>query len=683
MAKGARTHPDCHLVNRLAEETSPYLRQHRENPVDWYPWGEQPFELARRLDRPVMLSVGYSACHWCHVMAHESFEDDDTAAYLNDRFVSVKVDREERPDVDAVYMEAVQAITGRGGWPMTVFLTPDRRPFYGGTYFPRSDQAGMPSFLSVLGAVHDAWTERRDEVAGQAERLSDAVRSRMDLPAGPSRTVLESASEIDELALESLQESYDDEWGGFGDPPKFPQPSLLELVTRACAERGHGPWTAMQATTLDAMAAGGIYDHLGGGFSRYSVDRYWMVPHFEKMLYDQASLARAYLHGWQVTARSDWLQVVTETLGYTLRDLADPEGGIYSAEDADSEGEEGRFYLWDAAEMKLILGPDLAGPTLEWYGATESGNLDGRNLLHRPVRGELLRPPEVEEARRLLFEARAKRVRPGLDDKVLTEWNAMFCSVLAEASAAAANPEWGRAALRIADFLIGRMRRDDGRWLRSWQAGRTHHLAYASDYAWLVDAFTRLGEMSGRRTWTEAAVDTADAMLDLFWDGRSGGLFTTAHDAEQLFVRSKDTFDGAAPSANSVGALSLARLAALTGKDRYRQSAETILSNLGGVLGTHPTAFAHALNPLSLLAATTEIVVPGTDRSDLVGMVQRAFLPDAVLAWGEPYGSPLWEARQPGWAYVCHNHTCREPVSEGATLARQLGIEQGHPPQLP
>ncbi|MDQ1374012.1 MAG: uncharacterized protein QOJ09_1350, partial [Actinomycetota bacterium] len=501
------------MANRLASETSPYLKQHADNPVDWYPWGDEAFEEARRRGVPVLLSVGYSACHWCHVMAHESFESEETASVVNRLYVPVKVDREERPDVDAVYMEAVQAMTGSGGWPMTVFLAPDGRPFYGGTYFPPEPRHGMPSFRQVLEAVDDVWRTRPEEVEQQAAGLVDAVRARTTLS---SASADEFSAALLEGAYSSLRENHDDEWGGFGRAPKFPQPAMLDLLLRAYAHN-HAPETlAMLETSLDAMASGGMYDHLGGGFSRYSVDAFWMVPHFEKMLYDQAGLARVYLHGWQVSGHERWRQVLEETVEYVLRDLRAPEGGLYSAEDADSEGEEGKFYVWQLDELVSVGGSAAA----EWYGATKSGNFEGANILHRPVRGDLLRPADVEEARSRLFAAREGRIRPGLDDKVLTEWNAMFLSALAEAAGATGRSDWLGTAVSLGEFLLRELRRpSDGRWLRSWQRdGGARVLAYAADYAWLVDALVRLAEASGEARWIASAREAADGMLSLFWD---------------------------------------------------------------------------------------------------------------------------------------------------------------------
>jgi uncharacterized protein YyaL (SSP411 family) len=663
-------------VNRLAGETSPYLRQHRDNPVDWYPWADEAFARARAEDRPVLLSIGYSACHWCHVMAHESFEDADTAAVMNELFVNVKVDREERPDVDAIYMDATQAMTGHGGWPMTVFMTPDGRPFYCGTYFPNQRRHGMPAFLDICRAVDDAWRNRRDDLLEQAGNLTAAMgrESLIDIEAGANGGDGLPGTEMLTAAHRQLRELHDDRWGGFGGPPKFPQTMSLELLLRAHQHNGSAGTLAVVRTSLDAMASGGIFDHLGGGFARYSVDGQWLVPHFEKMLYDQALLARVYLHAWQVTGAPGYRQVVEETIGYVLRDLRHPLGGFFSAEDADSEGEEGRFYVWNPAQVREVLGDD-AEAAMEWYGVTEGGNFEGNTILNRiPHRGDLLRPPEIESARARLLAARGSRVRPGLDDKVLAEWNGLMLSTLAEAAAATSSGEWLAAAIATGEFLLRELRRPDGRWLRSWQADAgAKTLAFAADHAALVDGFTRLAEATGEARWIVAAIETAEAMLGLFWDDEGGGLFTTGHDGEALVARPKDLLDNATPSANSMAAAGLLRLAGLTGVDRYQQRGEAILRLLGPVAGRHPAAFAHLLGAVDLLdSGITEVAVVG-DRPDLVAEVQHRYLPNAVLAWGEPYESPLWHAREDGLAYVCRDFACQAPVADVEALAAQLG----------
>ena len=658
-------------MNRLADQASPYLRQHAANPVDWYPWGEEAFAAAHQHDRPILLSVGYSACHWCHVMAHESFEDEETAAVVNELFVNVKVDREERPDVDALYMDAVQAMTGHGGWPMTVFLTPEGEPFFGGTYFPKHGRAGLPGFVELCRAVDDAWRQRRSEVLEQAGRLAEGLRQSA-LAAGDGDL---PGTELLAGATEALRSQFDPDWGGFGRAPKFPQTMSHELLLRMHDRTGEQAVLDMVTTSLDAMASGGMYDHLGGGFARYSVDAFWMVPHFEKMLYDQALLARTYLHAWQVTGEARYRQVLDETIGYVLADLGAPGGGCYSAEDADSEGEEGRFYVWRPEEIRAACGDDTeaAAAAIEWYGVTNAGNFEGSNILHRPVRGDLIRPPAVERARRALLGARARRVRPGLDDKVLAEWNGLFLATLAEAAAATGTPAWRSAAVTLAEFLVANLRGGDGRWLRSWQAQTgARHRAFAVDHAALVDGFTRLGECTGEARWIGDARDTADALLELFWDDEHGGLFTTGHDAETLVARQKDVLDNATPSANSAAAVALARLGALTGEPRYRDAAEAIVRLLAVPAANHATAFTHLLGAVDLLAGPlTEVAVVG-DVPELVEAVQRRYRPRSVLAWGQPFASPLWEGRQEGHAYVCQAFTCRQPVTTASDLEGQL-----------
>jgi hypothetical protein len=541
-------------------------------------------------------------------------------------------------------MEVVQALTGQGGWPMTVFLAPDGRPFFGGTYFPPEGRHGLPAFADLCRAVADAWRDRRDDLLGQAEGLTARLQQ-AGLGAGTGD--LPGTDALAGVAA-TVAEQFDAEWGGFGRAPKFPQAMTLDLLLRL---------------------------HVGGGFARYSVDAFWMVPHFEKMLYDQALLVRAYLHAWQVTGEARYRQVLDETIGYVLRDLRAPEGGLYSAEDADAEGEEGRFSVWRPDEIRAACGEDVeaAEGAIGWYGVTAAGNFEGANILHRPVRGDLLRPPAVEAARAAMFEARERRVRPGLDDKVLAEWNGLFLSALAESAAATGDERWRAAAVACGEFLLGNLRRDDGRWLRAWQAeAGARHLAYAADHAALVDAFTRLAELTGEARWTEAAVATADALLELFWDEASGGFFTTGHDAEALVARQQDLLDNATPAANSNAALALARLAALTGDDRYADVARTVVGRLAGPALQHPTALANLLAAADLLASPAlEVVVTG-DRPDLVAAVQRRWLPGAVLAWGEPTGSPLWEGRAEGRAYVCESYACKQPVDTVAALEAQL-----------
>jgi len=664
--------------NRLAQETSPYLRQHQDNPVDWYPWGDEAFAAARARGVPVLLSVGYSACHWCHVMAHECFEDPAIAAVMNERFVNVKVDREERPDVDSVYMDAVQAMAGRGGWPMTVFTTPAGEPFYGGTYFP------PPQFLRLMDAIDDVWRNRQQDVRQNVGALVEAIgrtATARPAPEVPGR-------ERVERCVEELARAYDPRWGGFGAAPKFPPVGQLDLLLRSHRRRPSPEAAEMVRTTLAAMASGGMYDHVGGGFARYSTDERWLVPHFEKMLSDQALLVRVYVHAAQLLGDREegevWRQVASETIEYVLRELRHPAGGFFSAEDADSpdehgRGREGLFHTWTSAEVREVLGDD-AGPALDWYGIARAeaagGNFDGRVIPTRlEHRGHLIRPPAVEQARQRLLDARGRRRRPLLDDKVLTEWNALMLSALAEAAAAFDRVDWLAAAVDNGEFLLRELRGPDGRWHRSWHAEgvpRARHAALAADHAALVDAFTRLAEATGAARWIDEACTVADVLLDHFWDVANGGLFTTADDAEALVVRQKDLVDGATPSANSTAAVALLRLAALTGERRYAHHADRILQLLAPVMDRAPTAVAVGLAAVELRAdGPTEVAVVG-DRPDLVRAVQRGWRPEVVLAWGEPYASPLWEGRAPGLAYVCRDFTCERPSADVDSLLAQL-----------
>jgi uncharacterized protein YyaL (SSP411 family) len=659
--------------NRLAHESSPYLRQHADNPVDWQPWGEEAFAEARERDVPVLLSIGYSACHWCHVMAHESFEDEDTAAVMNEHFVNIKVDREQRPDVDAVYMEATQAMTGHGGWPMTVFLTPDGEPFQCGTYYPKQRRHGMPAFVEVLAAIDDLWRTKRADLLEQAAQLTDHLQ-RSGLPSPEGRAL--PGPDVVDGAVDGLLALHDDARGGFGRAPKFPQSMAIDLLLRS------GRPVAVEAAviSLEAMVSGGMWDHLGGGFARYSVDDVWLVPHFEKMLYDQALLLRAYLHGWQVTGSATLRQVVEELVGYVLRDLRLPDGGFASAEDADSEGEEGLFYTWTPDELAAVLGEDGARQAAAFWGVTDGGNFEGRSILNRlHAPGQLARPAEVEALRAALFEERSTRVRPGRDDKVLTEWNALFVAALAEAGGALGRTDWIEAAEAAGDFLLAALRRDDGRWLRSWQrdedggGGRASVLAFAADHAALVDAFTRLYEATGRARWLAEATAAADALLDLFWDEADGGVFTTGHDAERLVARQKDLLDNATPSATSLAANGLLRLAALTGADRYRERAGDLLRILGPIAAKHPLALPHLLAAVDLSAGGIDEIVVTGDRADLLAVVRAAWRPRSVLAWGERFDSPLWEGRpDDGKAYVCRGFVCESPVGTVDALATVL-----------
>jgi uncharacterized protein YyaL (SSP411 family) len=668
-------------MNQLTDETSPYLRQHADNPVEWYPWGDEALRRAREEDKPIFLSIGYASCHWCHVMAHESFEDEATAKELSRWFIAIKVDREERPDLDSLYMAATQALTGSGGWPMSVFCTPDGRPFYAGTYFPPEERHGMPSFRRVVESLGSAWENERTQVLSQADALVDAVRREVNLaqimrdadaeqgqPLVPP-TGIDPDSLIDQLVT-GLASGFDATWGGFGPAPKFPRPTLVELCLRHTRRTGSERSRQMALTTLDAMAAGGLYDHLVGGFCRYSTDARWLVPHFEKMLTDQALLARAYLHAWQETDKADYLRVVTETLDFVLSDLSTAEGALYSSFDADAGGMEGSHATFTLDELRHALPERLVGPTAEWYGITGAGNWEGRSIPVRPVGAPLLRPPEVEEGRSLLADLRRTRTQPARDEKVLTEWNAMAAATLAEVAGATDSDHYARRAEEIGEFLMSEMYRD-GRLMRSWQAGRARHLAVAADHAWLVEACVRLSELTGARVWRDRAQRVSEDLLTLFSDEEHGGFFTTGSDAEALVVRPKEFVDGALPATNSIATWALLRANGLSDDPRLRQAIEATVALTLPLLTKHPGALADLVAALPMFNERQEIVITG-DRSDLLSQVRRQWLPSAVTAWGEPGASPLFAGRPDGFAYVCRGATCAVPAADTATLEGQL-----------
>jgi uncharacterized protein YyaL (SSP411 family) len=654
------------MANALAGETSPYLLQHQHNPVDWLPWGEQALRRARELDRPLLVSIGYSACHWCHVMERECFENPEIAALMNEHFVCVKVDREERPDVDAIYMEAVQAMTGHGGWPLNVFLTPEQVPFYAGTYFPPEQRHGMPAWPAVLDGVARAWRLQRDEIRAQSEtivaRLSGAaLRKPADRPPGEEA--------LDE-AVAKLRASFDSVNGGWGTAPKFPAASTIEFLLR----RGEHQ---MALQTLRSMASGGINDQIGGGFARYSTDASWTVPHFEKMLYDNALLARAYLHGWQVSGDAVLRRTAEETLDWVLREMTGPEGGFYSALDADSEGVEGRFYVWSMSELRDVLGEDF-DVAVAWLSADDQGNFEGANILES--RGAEPEPQVRERVRAALLARRSARVRPGLDDKRLTAWNALTIGALAEAGAVLERDDYLDAARRAAAFLLETMRDDDGRLLRTYNAGRAKLNAYLEDHAFLLEALIALYEATFEPRWFHAARATADTMIERFADPHAGGFFQTSNDHEQLVARRKELDDNPIPSGASSAALGLLRLAALTGQARYERHAIDVLL-LGGTLAQrYPQGFGHLLQALDLHHARgREIALVGDDTRALARVVRAAFRPHVVLAGGDgadAHGIALLEGRgllagEPA-AYVCERFSCRQPVSDPADLAALL-----------
>jgi uncharacterized protein YyaL (SSP411 family) len=655
------------MANRLADETSPYLLQHKDNPVDWFPWGEDALARAREQDRPILVSVGYSSCHWCHVMERESFEDPETADYMNRHFVNIKVDREERPDLDALYMEAVQSMTGHGGWPMTVFLDPDGVPFYGGTYFPPDPRQGLPSFRMVMEAVVQAWSERREEIRSRASRTREGLGAIGRIE--PSTELLDRRL-LDE-AVNGLRARADMGQGGFGGAPKFPPASALDFLL------GRGD-SEIPRLSLDAMAGGGIYDQIGGGFARYSVDAAWLVPHFEKMLYDNALLARSYARAWQLLGHERYRRVCEETLDWALREMRGPEGGFYSALDADSEGEEGRFYAWTPAEIRAVL-DDRAQSVIDYYGVTEQGNFEGRNILHLPGGPEAPRPGVLDEARRELYEARSQRPWPGLDHKRVTSWNALMISALAEAGAALGRADYVDAARACADFVLGELRDRSGRLLRTYKDGEARFNAYLEDHAFLVEGLLSLYEASFEPRWFEEARGLADALIARFADGERGGFFTTSADHEQLVARRKDFGDHPIPSGNSAAALGLLRLAALTGERDYERHAVGVLRLFHQVAVRNPDGFGHLLQALAFhLEPVREVALVGEETSALAAVVRSAYRPNLVLAGG-PEGTAVPELMRdrpavnggPA-AYVCENFTCRAPVTAPEELAAAL-----------
>ncbi len=680
-------------MNRLQHETSPYLRQHAHNPVDWYAWGEDAFQAARSLDRPILLSIGYSSCHWCHVMAHESFEDPATAEIMNGLFVNVKVDREERPDVDSLYMQAVQTMNqGRGGWPLTVFLTPEGKPFYGGTYFPREPRYGMPSFRQILEAVADAYQNRRDEIDTVAGNLAATLSH--EVLGVPSRPEALTPALLDR-ALQGFQTDFDWTHGGFGGAPKFPQPMNLEFLLRTHARTASAAALEMVALTLRRMARGGIYDQIGGGFARYSVDETWLVPHFEKMLYDNAQLGRVYLHAWQVTGDPFLRRIAEETLDYLLREMTGPEGGFYSATDADSEGEEGKFFVWTRAELVATLGEEDAALASAYWGVSDQGNFEGRTILSVPdedavVAGrfgltvETLRE-RLAVIRARLYAARAERIPPGLDDKVLTAWNGLGLAALAEAARVLDRADYRAAAIRNAEFLLANLRTPEGRLLRTWKDGRAKLNGYLEDYAALADGLLELYQTTFEPRYFSEARRLVDVALARF-AAPDGGYFDTSDDHEALLARPRSLQDNAMPSGQSLLLKCCLRLTAYTARPHYEEAAAGALGMLAAAMERVPQAFGEALGVVDMLVAgLAEVAVIGDPANSstraLLDAIQRPYRPNAVVALapatvGDDHPVPLLRNRPAldgrPTVYVCRNFTCARPVTTPEETAALL-----------
>jgi uncharacterized protein len=680
------------FTNRLIEETSPYLLQHAHNPVEWYPWGAEALEKARAENKPILLSIGYSACHWCHVMEHESFENAEIARLMNENFVNIKVDREERPDLDQIYMNAVQMMTGHGGWPMTVFLTPAGVPFYGGTYYPPVDRHNMPGFPRVLMGVAHAYQERPTEITQTASTMLDELRR-----VGLTR---ESGEGLTLVALDNayrnLARTYDATHGGFGGAPKFPAPMNLEFLLRIHHRTGQSEALEMVLQTCRKMAEGGLYDQLGGGFHRYSTDATWLVPHFEKMLYDNALLSRLYLHVYQLMGQEFHRRIAAETLDYVVREMTDRRGGFYSTQDADSEGHEGKFFVWTPSEVEEILGPEDAALFCAYYDVTEEGNFEGKNILH------VSRSPEevaqalgvkieyltktLRDGRQKLFEARESRIKPGRDEKQLTAWNGLMLASFALAAVVLEREDYADVARKNARFVLDQLRRD-GLLLRTYKDGQAKLNGYLEDYAFFADGLIALYEATGELEWLREARTLADKMIDEFWDEDEGGFFYTGKSHEELIVRSKDYFDNATPSGNNVAADVLLRLAVLTGNEDYQRRAVTIFRLLNDAAKRYPSAFGRALAALDFhLSSPKEIVIIGPrespDTQALLREVWKRYLPNKVVAQSAPGDEgaaevvPLLRERHVienrATAYVCENYTCQQPVTTAAELEKQL-----------
>ncbi|HEY7543879.1 MAG TPA: thioredoxin domain-containing protein [Blastocatellia bacterium] len=681
------------FTNHLINETSPYLLQHAHNPVDWYPWGEEAIARAKAEDKPIFLSIGYAACHWCHVMEHESFENEQIAGLMNEHFISIKVDREERPDIDAIYMNAVQMLTGHGGWPMSMFLTPDLKPFYGGTYYPPVDRQGMPGFGRVLLTMADLYRNRRDEVFTSADSITAELQNVNRFRESNEMMTTELLNQ----AFSSLISRFDRAHGGFGRAPKFPPSMTLMFLLRHYKRTNSPEALQMVELTLEKMAGGGMYDHIGGGFARYSTDAHWLVPHFEKMLYDNALLARIYLYAYQATHKPLYRRVAEETLEYILRDMTSPEGGFYSSEDADSEGVEGKFYVWTKDEVIQLLGQEEGEIFCRYYDITAEGNFEhGQSILNMPLSLEEFADKEsisleevkriINSGRRKLFHAREERVRPGLDDKILTAWNGMMLTAFAEAVNILGRDDYREVARRNAEFLLSNLM-SDGRLLRTYKDGKAKLNGYLEDYAYLIEGLLALYEATFELKYFERARELSDAMIERFWDEQEGGFYFTSSDHEELIMRTKDYFDNAIPSGNSSAALSFLKLWALTQESQYQRCAVSILRTMREAMVKYPSGFGYLLSALdAYLAEGREIAIIGSADSHevraFVEEIYSRYIPNKVIAAAAPdderaqkaikllEGKSLVEGRAA--VYVCRNFACLLPATTVKELAERL-----------
>ena len=682
------------MANRLSQEKSPYLLQHADNPVDWYPWGEEAFQKAREEDKPVFLSIGYATCHWCHVMEHESFEDEEVARLLNDSVISIKVDREERPDIDHIYMTVCQALTGSGGWPLSIFMTPDRKPFFAGTYFPKSGRVGIAGFTDIIQQITQLWRNDRGRMVNAGEGITAAIQpGKQAAKQGPAVGI-----ETLESAYRQLRQSFDHRWGGFGTAPKFPTPHHLTFLLRWHRREPHSEALSIVQKTLDAMRNGGLFDQVGFGFHRYSVDERWLVPHFEKMLYDQAMLAMAYIEAFQVTGQESFAQVTREIFEYVLRDMTSPEGGFYSAEDADSEGEEGLFYVWTPEEIKAILGKELGDLICHFYDITPPGNFEHSKSIPHISKSSAVFAAMIgmdkeelerilEESRQKLFAVREKRIHPFKDDKILTSWNGLMIVALAKGYQVLRNPEYIRAASRAADFILETLREDSTKLFRRYRHGSVAHPGCLDDYAFLSWGLIELYESTFDIRYLEEAIAITRRMLDLFGDEDGGGLFFTARDSEKLIVRDKDIYDTAIPSSNSVALLNLLRLARMTGSTKWEEKADGLIRAFSKPVGDYPSGYTQFLNAVDFaLGPAREIIIAGDSGHEkttrMVEALHKQFSPNRILMLRETgergdtlaalcdYVKALHPIDHQPAVYICENFACKKPITDVVELVQ-------------